>query len=489
MAVAFGAHERRFLGGLPRRIERVSDWVERLARTPDDVDTLELLENELHQLAGTASTFGFAEVAQAARTFCVWAHGRSRADRPSELGDARRLVERLVLAATPLTFERDAIDSADAPTPRPAAHAKLQVVLIDDDPDIRILVATLLAEAGGFAVRTYPDVDAVLGREARVAPADLVLLDVHLGERSGREALPEVARAFGPAARVAFLTAPVGHGAITELRALGVVDVIEKPFDPVSLADKVRALAVAPRARSVEGSCSPESSTADRDAAWLAAVVEPSRLMQSLAHHVRNPVAALQSIVEGASVGEPSSSRVRPREDMLALLRRIDRALVACVELTRPKSIPRRRQGIGALLDHVTRTFRRRAPNVVFEVSVDPRLASATDLLVSGDAIVSILDEIVENAADAGASRVTISTRLHTNIVGSRTLLVDVRDDGAGVPEGNADLVFEPFFSTRAHRVGLGLTIARKLALDLSGDVALTRDAGATLFSVRLPTD
>jgi len=67
-----------------------------------------------------------------------------------------------------------------------------------------------------------------------------------------------------------------------------------------------------------------------------------------------------------------------------------------------------------------------------------------------------------------------------------------VRDDGEGIPSHLRDHVFEPY--ARAHSgvtqpasVGLGLSVARKLAQMMDGDLELSREDGWTVFTFTLP--
>ncbi len=74
-------------------------------------------------------------------------------------------------------------------------------------------------------------------------------------------------------------------------------------------------------------------------------------------------------------------------------------------------------------------------------------------------------------------------------------VLVDVRDDGPGLPDGEFDKVFEPFYRIEGSRnrqtggTGLGLTIARAIVLEHGGTIALhNRQRGGLRVSVRLPS-
>jgi signal transduction histidine kinase len=73
------------------------------------------------------------------------------------------------------------------------------------------------------------------------------------------------------------------------------------------------------------------------------------------------------------------------------------------------------------------------------------------------------------------------------------TAFIEVADDGDGIPESDAAAIFDPFVSahgtTTVPSIGVGLSVARKLANLMGGDVTYRRDNGQTRFTVTLPAN
>ncbi len=94
----------------------------------------------------------------------------------------------------------------------------------------------------------------------------------------------------------------------------------------------------------------------------------------------------------------------------------------------------------------------------------------------------NLLDNAVD-AAGAGGT-VTLRTRAHETEV-----LIDVEDDGHGIPEAIVWRVFEPFFTTKqvGEGTGLGLELVRRVVMEHGGDVNVESAPGRTVFQVRLP--
>ena len=97
---------------------------------------------------------------------------------------------------------------------------------------------------------------------------------------------------------------------------------------------------------------------------------------------------------------------------------------------------------------------------------------------------------LIENALEAieESKRADGVLRLTTRLSG-QSALVEIWDNGTGVPEDLRSRVFEPFFTTKApgRGLGLGLDTAQRIVHKHSGVVTLKSKPGETCFQVRLP--
>jgi PAS domain S-box-containing protein len=96
---------------------------------------------------------------------------------------------------------------------------------------------------------------------------------------------------------------------------------------------------------------------------------------------------------------------------------------------------------------------------------------------------------IIDNAVDAmeGKGRLIIRTRWENPWV-----VVEIEDDGQGIPEKNLSKIFDPFFTTKdtGEGTGLGLNISRNLIVKKHhGQISVKSKPGRTCFTVRLPLD
>jgi signal transduction histidine kinase len=96
---------------------------------------------------------------------------------------------------------------------------------------------------------------------------------------------------------------------------------------------------------------------------------------------------------------------------------------------------------------------------------------------------------LIDNAIDAVAGRGRITVRTASE---NGRVLVEVSDDGPGIPEEVRGRIFEPFYTTKdvGEGTGLGLDISYRVVVeDHKGDIRVFSEPGDTRFQVRLPVD
>jgi CheY-like chemotaxis protein len=124
----------------------------------------------------------------------------------------------------------------------PSRDKLTRILYVEDDPDIQTIARLALEALGGFTLAICSSGDEALQR-APDFQAQLILLDVMMPGMDGPRTL-KMLRGFTPYATtpVIFMTAKVQPGDVAHYLALGAVDVIPKPFDPMTLSNQVQAI-------------------------------------------------------------------------------------------------------------------------------------------------------------------------------------------------------------------------------------------------------
>ncbi|MCP3919269.1 MAG: HAMP domain-containing protein [bacterium] len=206
-----------------------------------------------------------------------------------------------------------------------------------------------------------------------------------------------------------------------------------------------------------------------------------------VAHELNNPLAAITMFNQMLAADLPDDSELRESVEV------IERNAQTCKQTIRelldyatgavPEVGP---VDVHATLEDVTRFLRALAKRRGIAIELE---LLASDPIVSGDEVqirqvfVNLIMNALHAAADAGG-HVTVRTRLEAG-----HLMVEVQDDGPGVPDELADEIFRPFYTTkpRGSGTGLGLPTARRITEMHGGGLELLHgEPGRTTFQVRL---
>jgi len=117
-----------------------------------------------------------------------------------------------------------------------------RILHVEDEADIREVARVALEDVGGFTVESAESGLQALEKAPGFLP-EIILLDVMMPGMDGPTTLLELRKRPGTAAvPVIFMTAKVQVHEVEQYRRLGALDVIPKPFDPMTLAEQIRTI-------------------------------------------------------------------------------------------------------------------------------------------------------------------------------------------------------------------------------------------------------
>ena len=117
-----------------------------------------------------------------------------------------------------------------------------RILLADDEPDVLEVSRIALETVGGYEIAVCSSGAELLHRLPDFCP-DLIVIDVMMPDMAGPEVLARVRQlpAFA-GTPVVFLTGVINGVELRALRDSGAADVILKPFDPMTLADRISGI-------------------------------------------------------------------------------------------------------------------------------------------------------------------------------------------------------------------------------------------------------
>lgn len=218
----------------------------------------------------------------------------------------------------------------------------------------------------------------------------------------------------------------------------------------------------------------------------LAAV---GRLAASVAHEIRNPIAAMRLKAENALVSGDPHRTAAALEAVLGQIARVDTLLRDLLNLTQARPLNRMPTPVEPLLAECAHLHEELAS------ARSVRIAVAADGLPATDhphldraqiarAVDNLLLNALQHAPPGGRIRLG-AERLTAD--GALRLRLSVADTGAGVDPVIRAGLFEPFVTGRPDGTGLGLAIVREIALAHRGEARLVEGAPETTFVLDLP--
>lgn len=224
-------------------------------------------------------------------------------------------------------------------------------------------------------------------------------------------------------------------------------------------------------------------------AVMAGAIARRSRYLRDFAaavsHEFKTPLAGIGGAVELLQDhGETMSRQDRDRflANIAADNARLNQLVTRLLDLARADMA---RPEAGIAVDAATAVRRIVDGLARADFAVEARLPDDLPPVAAPEAAIeTVLTVLIENSRQAGAKRVAVTARVDDGAV-----ILDVADDGPGVPEVDRDRLFEPFFTSRraSGGTGLGLSIARSLLAASDGKIALAPSAAGARFEVTLP--
>jgi len=232
------------------------------------------------------------------------------------------------------------------------------------------------------------------------------------------------------------------------------------------------------------------------DKARLEAVAEATELANSLGHvfaavrhEIGNPINSAKMALSVLERNFDSLGRDDALDYIRGVLREIDRVsdlLYSLRSFSLYEDVEPRPLELGRFLQEFVEFARRDLRHQGIELALE---VGAPGLRVQADprALRQVLINLLANSADAMAGQGDARVLLRIEQSGDFALL-ELRDNGPGVPEELLGDLFKPFFTTKKQGTGLGLPIVRKMLARMSATVVIenNREGGASvLISMR----
>ena len=208
-------------------------------------------------------------------------------------------------------------------------------------------------------------------------------------------------------------------------------------------------------------------------------------LAAGLAHEIRNPLAGIAGVMD--IVGRdlpPTSPALEVVNDVREEVLRINRIISDLLETARPKPPDCQLADLNQTVTHAVTVARQQVLTkpIKIQCATKPNLPPIPH---DTGQIHQVLLNLLLNAIQAldGPGSVTVTIEIRGGMAA-----VAVEDTGPGIPPATLPNIFRPFFTTKGHGTGLGLSLAKRIAEDHGGELKVTSNIGqGSTFTLLLP--
>ncbi len=215
------------------------------------------------------------------------------------------------------------------------------------------------------------------------------------------------------------------------------------------------------------------------------------RISAGIAHEIRNALTSvklnIQKLVQSDRLDEIEKEHLSLSQEGIGQMEKFIKELL---DFTRVSELNLDRFSIDQILDESIKTLADtlELKRVVLEKNYEKELPQ---VLVDADKLKQVFLNILRNAHEAveEGGKISISLSLLKGQRGSK-IRVFISDNGCGIPQKNREAIFEPFYTTKASGIGLGLPIARKIIEQHRGTIRVKENAAkGTSFEILIPAE
>ncbi len=204
-----------------------------------------------------------------------------------------------------------------------------------------------------------------------------------------------------------------------------------------------------------------------------------------LAHELRNPLASIKGSLEIVAArlapGTPEAEFTHIASKEIA---RLDGLVTEFLTYARPRDPELRPARLTDVIEHVAGLLRSEADRAGAILSLETSYV-VPPVLIDAEQMMQVVFNVVLNAIQASPPGGRVRVRERTD---GGAALIEVIDEGPGIPPQHGSRIFDPFFTTKDRGTGLGLAIAHRVVTAHRGTIeAVPAPERGTIVRLRLP--
>jgi PAS domain S-box-containing protein len=218
-------------------------------------------------------------------------------------------------------------------------------------------------------------------------------------------------------------------------------------------------------------------------------------MVEEIAHQVRNPISSIggftQRLLKGFSSSQKSTSYLnqilRETKRLETMIQQMEDYVLIPRPIFQKEKI---QEVVEASFQSVSGEAEERGISFHLETGI---LEGDGFFFIDKDLVIKALSRILKNSMETITRIPVVKKRMIVEVAlfrAGESVGISISDRGEGIAKKNLDRIFEPFFSTRPDRVGLGLTFAKRVVEEHGGRIQVeSRLKRGTTIILTFPKD
>lgn len=384
---------------------------------------------------------------------------------------------------------------------------KTHILIVDDTREHILALEAVLAELGQEIIKAHSADEAL--RYILQYDFAVILLDVHMPIMNGFEVARMIrSRKKSSYTPIIFLSAiSKDDKNINDGYAMGAVDYVFKPIDPVILKAKVKVFVDLYTKSSLAVNLQNELRLRKQaeeqtlkqqrllDLTEINRIITMEEVTTAMAHEINQPLTAINTYIQGCihRLKDKNSQKQTIIDVLEQVTRQVERAGAI---LHRVKNFIRKHHatyenaGINELISEVLPFLSEPLRDSGIRLILNLSKESIPQLSIDKVQFEQVLLNLIMNSIEAlrtnslEEKKIVIETYLNTD----KTISINIKDNGPGIPQTNIPKVFDLYFTTKPKGMGLGLGICRTIIETHGGNIiAKNNIEGGACFQINLP--
>jgi len=369
---------------------------------------------------------------------------------------------------------------------------KVRVLLVDDEEGFRTAIARRLGKRGFILTQaaTGEQCLEILAQD----PVDVVVLDVKMPGISGIDTLKIIKQEYNKI-QVILLTGNVAVSDGIEGIKSGAFDYLTKPVEIDHLANKINQAFEMIRLEEEKQKELEYREKLEKKMIDTERLASIGTMSTGIAHEINNPLAIINESVGFMKyiLSTPEMLKCNRRDALMMGIEKIENSIKRASKITHQLLVHVKKPelqfssvNLKSLLNETFGLLKREIKDKQININweIDPKKNMVwSDPYQLRQVLMNLLSNAVHAVSENGS--ITLSTS-ETN----EDVILEIKDNGIGIPKENLGKIFDPFFTTKSfdEGTGLGLFVVHKIISNLNGKIDVTSTVGAgTSFYIRLP--